>query len=341
LNSYLNILVTNAIVLIGVFLLVAKLLIPFLDQHLENNIFRNILTLFLGLAIAFPFLWALMAKRPRNFAYKELWMIEKYNRGPLFVLEAFRILAGVTFIIVLTFKLFPTVEAMFVTVPLVTIVLVVFKKRIQQFYSRLELRFMGNLNARENADLNSLDANVMRKNAAIQSGLQPWDAHIVQLQVPRDAAYTGKPLWELSWREKFGVNIAYIKRGEKIITNPARHDFLIPYDDIGVIGTDDQMQNFKPVFQPVIPTRNTVHRLDDIVLHKIIVDEHSKLNGLDIRTSKIREYTEGLVIGVERNNQRILNPESTLVFEWNDVIWIVGNKEKIQDAARGYRKEGE
>lgn len=341
LNSYLNIIVTNAIVLIGVFLLVAKLLIPFLNQHLENNLFRKIVTLVLGLAIAFPFLWALMAKRPRNFAYKELWMIDKYNRGPLFALEAVRILAGVTFIIVLTFKLFPTIEAMLVTVPLVAAVLVVFKNRIQQFYSRLELRFMGNLNAREDAELDSLDANVMRKNAAIQSGLEPWDAHIVQLQVPREAGYTGKALWELGWREKFGVNIAYIKRGDKIITNPGRHDFLIPYDDIGVIGTDDQMQNFKPVFQPLIPVRENGHRLDDIVLHKIIVDEHSKLNGLDIRSSRIREYTDGLVIGIERNNQRILNPESTLVFEWNDVIWIVGNKEKIQDAAKGYRRDGE
>jgi CPA2 family monovalent cation:H+ antiporter-2 len=37
-----------------------------------------------------------------------------------------------------------------------------------------------------------------------------------------------------------------------------------------------------------------------------------------------------LVIGIERNNQRILNPDSNTVFEWGDVLWIVGDRDKIQ-----------
>jgi CPA2 family monovalent cation:H+ antiporter-2 len=32
----------------------------------------------------------------------------------------------------------------------------------------------------------------------------------------------------------------------------------------------------------------------------------------------------------ERNKERILNPVSSMAFEWGDVVWIVGDKTKIQ-----------
>ena len=46
--------------------------------------------------------------------------------------------------------------------------------------------------------------------------------------------------------------------------------------------------------------------------------------------SKIRERTNGLVIGVERNGKRILNPDSETVFEWGDIVLIAGERGKIQ-----------
>jgi CPA2 family monovalent cation:H+ antiporter-2 len=48
-----------------------------------------------------------------------------------------------------------------------------------------------------------------------------------------------------------------------------------------------------------------------------------------IRNSGIRETTQGLVVGIERAGERILNPDSNLVFENGDVVWIVGNNKKI------------
>ena len=77
----------------------------------------------------------------------------------------------------------------------------------------------------------------------------------------------------------------------------------------------------------------------DITLNRILVDEHTRLKGQDIRNSKLRERTNGLVIGIERNNERILNPESTTKFEWNDIVWIVGEKKKIQALADDEQQE--
>ncbi|HLT71638.1 MAG TPA: TrkA C-terminal domain-containing protein, partial [Cyclobacteriaceae bacterium] len=94
------------------------------------------------------------------------------------------------------------------------------------------------------------------------------------------------------------------------------------------------IQRFKPIFDakdPVIPSDVDV---EDIALKKIVVNEHTKLKGLDIRSSGLRERTNGLVIGIEREGERILNPESNTVFEWDDIVWIVGEGKKIQDLAK-------
>lgn len=334
-SAYINIIITNSIILLAVMLLVVNILIPYLSDHLENNFISKAIILISSLAIASPFLWALMAKRPRNYAYKELWLSSKYNNGPLVVLETTRILAGIGFITFLTFKLFPTGQALLITVPLIVIVLFIFAKGIKRFYQRLEMRFMGNLNAREIAEANTLDASVSRRNADIQTGLLPWDAHIVPMEVPPDADYIGRPLAQLAWREQFGVNIAYIKRGERLLHTPERNSILLPFDQVGIIGTDDQLHTFKPVFQLVRSDVASPVDLNDIGLQKLSVGDSSKLKGMDIRSSKLRELTDGLVVGIERNNQRILNPESSLIFEKGDVIWIVGNKNKIQAVAKG------
>jgi CPA2 family monovalent cation:H+ antiporter-2 len=210
-------------------------------------------------------------------------------------------------------------------------VLFVFTKKIQAFYQRIEMRFIGNLNARETAEYNTLSANVMRKSADIQSKLLPWDAHIIPMEVSSNAEYIGRKLLELQWREKFGINIVYIKRGERLIQPPDRYDILLPFDQVGVIATDEQFQSFKPIFEAQAIQNAPIEDVDDIVVQKIVVNEYTRLKNLSIRDSGLRERTSGLVIGIERDNQRILNPESSTVFEWGDNIWIVGRKKKIQE----------
>src|SRR6185503_8616127 len=96
-----------------------------------------------------------------------------------------------------------------------------------------------------------------------------------------------------------------------------------------IIATDAQMQLFKPVFDATesIPAKDA--DVNEISVEKIMVDEPELLPGLDIRSTALRERTSGLVIGIERNNERILNPDSSLKLAWGDIVWIVGNKKKI------------
>jgi CPA2 family monovalent cation:H+ antiporter-2 len=170
----------------------------------------------------------------------------------------------------------------------------------------------------------------LQKNFNPQSDLSPWDAHMIDLEVNPHAEYIGKTLAELAWRERFGINIAYIKRGDNLIYAPGRNNRLLPFDNVGIIATDEQMQKFKPVFEEATSVQINDRGIEDVILQKIVVDEKNRLKGLTIRGSAIRERTNGLVVGIERNKERILNPDSDTKFEWGDIIWIVGEREKIK-----------
>jgi CPA2 family monovalent cation:H+ antiporter-2 len=329
-KSYASIMVTNGIILIALFLISVNFLMPFLNEHIENSLLNKVTGLVITLGVSAPFLWALMAKKPAISAYKELWLVNKYNRGPLLVLEISRNIIGILLIGFWVNGFFSTKITFLLAVPLIIIVMLLFSKRIQAFYQRIEGRFLSNLNAREKlAGEQQAEKNPVQNRFNPQSDLSPWDAHMIDMEVNPQAEYIGKTLVELAWREKYGINIAYIKRGEKLIYAPGRNNRLLPFDHVGIIATDDQMQTFRPVFDAIETVEKTKEHLDDIVLQKIVVDEHNKLKGLSIRGSHIRERTNGLVVGIERDKERILNPDSTTNFEWGDVVWIVGERKKI------------
>jgi len=329
--SYANIIISNGIVILALMLITIKFFIPFLNRNIDNNLFRSLIALIVTLGVAAPFLWALMAKKPAEIAYKELWLQKKYSRGPLLILEISRIIAGVLLIGFWVDRLFTTTIAILVAVPLIIIVLVLFSKRIQYFYHRLEGRFLYNLNARQNIEEEKLrQENLQKDRFKPPAGLSPWDAHMIDMEVNPHAEYIGKTLAELAWREDFGINIAYIKRGDNLIYTPNRYNRLLPFDNVGIIATDEQMQKFKSVFEEAGSVEINDNGVNEIILQKMVVDENNRLKGLTIRGSAIRERTNGLVVGIERDGERFLNPDSDTSFEWGDIIWIVGERKKIQ-----------
>jgi CPA2 family monovalent cation:H+ antiporter-2 len=330
-RSYLNIAVSNGIILLALMLLSLNFLQPFLDQNIENDILSSSIGLLISFGAAAPFIWALIAKRPGKLGYKELWLDKEYSRGPLLVLEIARVIIGLLIMGFWVNKLFSAMVAILIAMPLIVVVLMLFSQRLQRFYQRLEGRFLSNFNAREIAEEeNAYSEKILRKHFKPESELVPWEAHMVDMQVDQNADFIGKNLEELAWREKYGVNIAYIKRGDKLIYAPSRFNKLLPFDHVGIISTDEQMQQFKPVFDATEAIDTGEYDVEDIVVQKIVVDEHNKLKGHTVRNSGIRERTNGLIIGIERNQERILNPNSQMVFEWGDIVWIVGERKKIQ-----------
>ncbi|MGZ5272950.1 MAG: cation:proton antiporter domain-containing protein [Kaistella sp.] len=327
LKNYGRIVVINGIIIVAIYLLFSRFVIPMINENLDSNDIKNIIGNALPILFILPFLWALMVKRPSSVAYKELWTKTKYNRGPLLIIEITRILFGIAILGFFLDRFASTTISFFITIPLALILIIIFSKRINKFYNRIEKRFLTNLNDRsENIENKAITR--LAGTSEVTNNLAAWDVHIVELQVKPLADYVGKNLLDLQWRENYGVNIGYIKRGEKLIHTPDRSEVLMPYDKVGIIATDDQFQIFKPVFD----SQETVMEEDinHIKLGKILINHHSPAKGLTIRESGIRDKTDGLVIAIRRGDERILNPESSEILRVDDIVWVVGNRKKIE-----------
>lgn len=311
--------ITHGVIITAIVLLVSSYLHPFIVNNITNGINGIIISIVISFLIMSPFLWALSVRRIEKTAYSHLWLNKKYTRGPLIAIEVFRIALGTFFVGFLIYQFFDTWTAASIAVGLIVLVMVIFSRKLQSFYERMENRFFYNLNAREAAKK--------------QPEILPWDTHLLELTVAPESKLVGQTLVDLAVREKYGINIAMIERGKIMIPTPKRDERLYPNDKVLVIGTDDQLASVKHLFdrdQTEVDEDETFPK-QDMALQKIVINSKSPVFGQTIRDSGIREKTQGLVVGIERNGQRILNPDSHMVFENEDIVWIVGNNKRIPE----------
>jgi CPA2 family monovalent cation:H+ antiporter-2 len=321
LRYYFQHVLLNSVVITAIILFMNYFVEPFFDNYLGVNLISKLVSALIGLLIMSPFIWALTGRKIHRIVYKELWLDQKYNHGPLVMLEIFRNLIAVVLVGVLLLQLFPFWISLWGTIVVLLLIGFLFRQGLQRFYERLEGRFLENLHERENEE-----------KLRTKRYLSPWDAHLTQYEVSPAADFLGKSLEELQWREAYGINVAFIQRGGVLKYAPVRSEKIFPYDTLGVIGTDQQLLDFGKVM--TISEAAVVEDKEEVDLEKIVIDEHIRLSGKTIRDSGVREITDGLVVGIERKGERILNPSSSTMIEWDDVLWIVGNRKKIRSLYR-------
>ncbi|GGC50780.1 sodium:proton antiporter [Pedobacter quisquiliarum] len=318
LRAYITNTVIHSVILVALVFLGSRYLQPFITEHIINGDRGIIISLILTLILMAPFIWALSIRRMQRTAYSHLWLNKKYTRGPLIALEVLRIGLGTFFVAFLIFQFYDTFVATLIAIAIIIAGIFVFSRKLQSFYDRLENRFLGNLNARQAQHA--------------QPEILPWDTHLTELIVSPDSVLVGQTLVDLAVREKYGINIALIERGKRMIPTPSRDERLYPHDKVLIIGSDDQLATVKPLFEGQgDPHEEHDFPKNEMTLQKVVINSQSPIYQQTIRDSGIREKSQGLVVGIERKGIRILNPDSNLVFENEDIVWIVGNHKKIPE----------
>jgi CPA2 family monovalent cation:H+ antiporter-2 len=312
-NAYLVQVIVHSVIIVAAILLSSKYLLPLVKDFQFGNAIGALITL----VVLSPFLWALSLRR---VAVNEVAILleERKYRGPILMMLLLRILLTIFFIGFLLNIFFSPIVA-FITLIIALVVYFVFQKRLNAQYHKIENHFLKNLNARE-----------ITKAKRSRSDLSPWDGHMTFFDIATESNLVGKTLEELKIREQIGINIAFIRRGDIMINIPNKNERLFPGDEICVIGTDAQVKEFKSYLdQNEIDVPDTITEAE-IVLRQIELKNESYI-GKSIRDSKLREKTSGLVVGIEKKGKRILNPESDVVLEKDDILWIVGNKKLLAD----------
>jgi CPA2 family monovalent cation:H+ antiporter-2 len=303
-----------SIIIIAIIVFSSQYVEPWVNKN-GNSLPLKVAICLLTLLILSPFLWALAVRTPADI-YKKM-MDDSRFRGIFYVVRFIR-LALVGFFVGFLLHRFFNLYTGIVFTALTLFLLIIFSKKIRSLYVRLEQRFVSNLNEREteSSKLNRTE-------------LAPWDAHIVPVTVPVRAACVGKTLNELKWREVIGVNVVMIKRDDYQIAVPDREQVVYPNDILLVLGTDHQVQRLKVLIRA--EPEPVTQEMEDVALYNYFISAANTLTGKTIRSSGLRDKANALVVGIERNNDRILNPESDTVLQANDNLFIVGDPKKIRE----------
>lgn len=319
-RSYVFKILLNSVIIVGIFLLMARVTLPYMLEHQMEEGSAKFLTLSATLILSAPFLWALAFGRTKEF---DALMAEQGKGSQNYVFIVSRVMVAIGLVGAMVGQFVSIWWALAITLWMAVVVGYVLASKLRRIYQWFENRFLTNLTEE-----------VPKKHAKTHThghALAPWDAHLTEFQIPAEAAYVGKPLHTLHVRERFGVTIALIERGRKKVMAPGRNEALMPYDAIFVIGNDDQLAKFKDFIQGDENVEFIASDIEDYSLEKHFINGESVFVNKTIRDCGLREQTHGLVVGIEREGRRILNPDSGEVLCAGDVLWIVGDRSKILD----------
>jgi len=302
-----------SIIATAIVMLSSYYLLPFTRTQLGDNTWATIAGAICTLLLMAPFLWSLSIKQHRKDMVEKFVRQNKYRTG-MMLLQVFRTAIAIFLIGFLVDRFFSPHIAFIVTV-VMFVLLILFSKKIQFLYSRIRTRFLANYNEREEMQ-------------AQKNLLAPWDAHMAELEISAAMPGIGKTLRELAWREKYGINVAMIERGNNVINTPKRGQVIFPGDIISIIGTDDQVDAFRTELE-VAKSLGVEKKPVEVVLEHFIIGENSTFTNKNIREGEIREKIHGIVVGVENEEGRLVNPDSSYIIRAGDIVWVVGDKLRL------------
>lgn len=321
-------------------------LLPYLCDTL-NLPHGQYITAGITLLIMAPILRAVMINRDSTSElYATLWFKRRANHVPLLIL-----LLGKAIVIGLSlYFVFNIILGLHGLLALAAIGIAAYfissSDWLMSEYLRIESRFLVNLNEKH-----------MRKHReATQQGSvhYKWfdqELHLAAYQVADDSPVIGKNFIQLSFRQSYGFNILQVVTADKKIIDMPGGNYVVQKGDIFLlIGTPKQGSIFDAAIKQLNLKLNRVmeprslrqfmldygdkHPEEQFISLAITIDKHSPLLGTSLKAANLRHKWNCLVVGLERGAFTMTNPHVSLVFEENDLLWILGKQEMVNILVR-------
>ncbi len=313
--------ILNSVLVVAVALLGGKVALPFIEQRFGDSLMVSIVTCILTLILATPFLWAVVLGRPVGLKELSNDVAAQLKRLQIGV-SIVRFILGIVLIGFLI-RQFVTMEtATGVTIIVIVLLAISFSRVSGPVYKLMEARFLNNLNDKD--DMKRINV----------PELTPWQATMAELVISPHSDLVAKTLEHGRLKENFGITVAMIKRGERMILTPGKDELMLPFDTLFVIGTEEQLLQARPVVETE-PEKDVEPIPSTFGLASLRIGKDSPFVNKSIRECGIRDQVTGLIVGLERKAHRILSPDSATVLEDADLIWVVGDLAKIKALRKG------
>lgn len=276
-----------------------------------------------SLVLMFPFICGLAVNRGELKKISEsLIMKDSRARIPIVAASIFRIGIAIWFIMA-ALLMFTRLSQWKIAIGLIGIIALIIVARINaKKYTRMEDRFIANLNARDE-EMKRLTpvASMFRQRLA------GYDIATKEVTIRPEFTYIGKTLRDMPFRHQSGVNIVKIQRGSNTILIPAGDEMIFPGDKVIAVGTKSQLAAFVKIIE-----ENTVMsepETEEFVVDSIKLDENSRLTGSILENTGLRA-AGCLLVNVVRADMVITNPHKDFKFQVGDVLWVAGLKSSVE-----------
>lgn len=295
----------------------------------------NIVSLTLMMAIYISLIAVISPQK--NMLFSKLWLSSRKNRLPLAALNTIRMLICVAFIFTSIEHFFKIPVVVSIIIGLAVVIFIARSNFMSSAAINMELRFISNFSERTLADLKEerkLDEN------------HKW---LVDNIFVCKIRLTGE-LKSTSIEQLIGTNLVHVLvikiiRDGKHINIPNNHTKLMQGDELHVMGTKNGISALHYVIKSTVEIEETgsdivsvaeyrqreeynkVKPENRLILVAIPVKKESEFSRKAIRNSGIRHNYHGFVIGIERGNLPIINPNIDLVLEPGDIMWLAGGQQ--------------
>ena len=270
------------------------------------------------LAVLSPFLYAIT--RPSIKRHERETLENEVGRVSfvpivVMVLLGLVISTGFTMAVLYRYAVLSSQMSLLLAIALVLMIALLFAPFYRKRVARLEQRFIGNMNVRENRRTGR-GTNLVS------------DLHVAYILVGSECPFVGERLRNANLRQRYGVNLVNIQRGGRHFPVPSGEMRIFPGDLLGVIGTDEQIQQLLPLVeageqpQPSAP--------DNVRFTHFTLSEHSPLVGKKLANARLREDFESLLVAVQRGDDNYETPTPDFEFLAGDVLWIVGDPKRLK-----------
>lgn len=298
----------NAVIVAILFTLTQEFLLPELEKWTTIAPMGKAIAWFCALIIASPFIWGMLV------AFQSLPSKKTKHLAPrgLYVCG----LITLTEIAILSVAFYDN----WLTASLLAIAVFCYfgflYKHLDKSYHWFEKRLLQNLKSPKT---------LYRK----FSELAPWDSHLVEIVISPNSTLVGASLNQIQLRKEFGLNIAALCRGDTIIAPPRGHQIIYPFDKLFMVGNDEQLERFSKKFIKAPKEISSKDLLNEFSLRSMYLESGSPLIGKTIKKSGLLEM-QILIVGLERDNHRILNPVSNTLLKKGDLLFILGKENHHQ-----------
>ena len=317
LSRYLGRMVIFSVILIAIILVSRQFLFPLLEEYMND--WGRFLATVITLSAMMPFLFALSFSSLKPDEKMRLHASASFYDVPLVALKIVRYLVALLFIVYLLTLAYDATVAWIAGIICLAFIIAFASQKISARYHTIEKKFIDNLNIRENT------------RSGVNNKLID-DLHMAYIEVGAYCPFVGDKLKDSGLRNDYGVSVASIHRGERVMPLPSIDARIFPGDVLGVIGNDEQI---KKLNDDIERDEKAYKALDvfssKVELRSLTLTENSPVINIPLGKTDIRKDFYCMIVKVQRGDDVFEQPGADTVLRQGDIVWVVGDPDKMEE----------